>query len=754
MHPQADFARKQPSSADAVSPVPTLARTHVDQQAPGARHRKIQVTGTALLAATIASVATLAVTPISAQVGSSTVVTHWVEQTPVLPGHWELGAFGYFYGPNPTTYHHSKVTSWPTWNQDLPTHWPDGDVYLIENYSNYTVSQGLRDAFDAFVADRVEYPPNIGLQVEHINAGCSSSSVVNMLEESNPAKLRIVHNVIFDRQQGDGIMDPGDTPGLEDDSLATLIFPPEWEYQENPTPNRPILFSGHYDTNIWCFGNKSNYNPMFGVPDNYLDQDGRNGHQYDYSVGMFIAEMVGLSREWGTTARPSAIGVLWNGGGGSQTMSEDAAWQFRHIVENVGSLFGGNKDEIVIFGGSRGGTTALGMACNKWGSPTDYTVVAACAASPVAKVGSGIELGSATFPVHWLFWAGYTGWRNSWKSQWNYHDFLTFDTPSHFHGDTAKEVMRQVLTGDSIDPLITVQQADEEYSLASNAFMNALVGHTPKPLVYVSLGTHDAMAPYIHELDLVDRLSGISGLTLHVDYLLRGGHNAAFVPYNVTGKDEQLLGNDRFHAYYALYELITGGEVAFPNRPIEEFWEYSDQHDKLQKMLPQPNQGYRPFTIELPHLAFAGPPEPGMDAEQFPIVMTGVVDSTFIVEFVDLSGTTSFVVQESIRDPSGTAVVWVEPSLAWGTPQDPLAHECKYKVTVVLPNGGGIKELSTTTRPLNQNIAHLVLVNTELQNRGHAFDRDAGHIAGAAASWSGLPNWEQFNFGFIDDYNP
>ncbi|MEW6155768.1 MAG: hypothetical protein AB1673_17580, partial [Actinomycetota bacterium] len=336
------------------------------------------------------------------------VVTHWNAQT----RSWDIGAKGLPRLANPLDYVWDDPDTFyfynPAYASDPAyTYLPYPDEYVAEKFSGTRVSLTLRNAFDDFVWNRTEK------NVQHINFG--ESGWENQLRDpAHTGKLRVLHNVIFDHGGG-WLLEEGAADG--DESLATLFFPPGWAWLDVPPAPEvyPILFCGAYDPSWEVFGAFSNYQDADGNPE--------NGHQYSYRPGMHIAEQVALSPAWGAGGpRPGAIGVQWNGGGG-WVMSESAYRQFARLIDTVATSFGGKRDEIVIFGSSRGGLTALEMACRPGPFLTyepEYHVVAACATHFVGRPGSVAAVQSPTYPFPQNVICAATGFRNSWKDNWHY----------------------------------------------------------------------------------------------------------------------------------------------------------------------------------------------------------------------------------------------------------------------------------------------------------------------------------------------
>jgi len=227
-----------------------------------------------------------------------------------IPTHWDNSVPGVVEGAsdqcpwaNPRRYSPSTPATWLYYNGRFL---PDYEVYAGDVFSIRSVEN--QEALD-FAAGILA---STGVGVVHLNQRAWAEGRV--LPASG--KVQIVHN-----NQIDG-------------SLATIFLPPNWE--PSPAGTYPILCNGFYDT---------------------------NSNTFEWN-GPLVAGIAALSSKSGGRG---AIGVLWNGGGAlvTRTGNRRAYDQFNSVIQFVADQ-GGSPYEIVIFGSSRGGGTALAMASNPY----------------------------------------------------------------------------------------------------------------------------------------------------------------------------------------------------------------------------------------------------------------------------------------------------------------------------------------------------------------------------------------------------
>ncbi|MCM2281029.1 MAG: hypothetical protein NDI61_04200 [Bdellovibrionaceae bacterium] len=274
-------------------------------------------------------------------------------------------------------------------------------------------------------------------------------------------------------------------------SMVTIVLPPGWE-QSAPKGTYAIMFEGSYDVN-----------------DNLRDS----------GTTMVRA----IASVWKSGYK--VIGVTWNGGGSmaSRTMNEQALSEFNQIIQQVGENFGGDPDRIVMYGTSRGGSTALRMAANPHKFP--YKVVAAFANVPPASPGSIVQLTGATIPAL-LDAAEWTiGINNTWTANWLYPRF-EFGANS-LTGLNRNQAHLKILTGTS-DPAVADQSLS---SLSSASILTAL--KNSGTTVYLQISSHDYIVPWVDQLHFSRRLSEYSiPHELRVNFL--AGHYGSTIETRLT----------------------------------------------------------------------------------------------------------------------------------------------------------------------------------------------------------------------------
>jgi hypothetical protein len=462
---------------------------------------------------------------------------------------------------NPRRYHPADPLSRLFYNGRFL---PDYELYGGDVFSIRSVDN--QEALD-FAAN---VQGTTGVEVVHLNQRAWAEGRV----QPNSGKVQIIHN-----NQIAG-------------SLATIFLPPNW--RPTAAGNYPILFNGFYDT---------------------------NANTFDWN-GPFMAGIVAVSTQNGGRG---AIGVLWNGGGAlvSRTGNRRAYDQFNSVIDFVAEK-GGSRFEIVIYGSSRGGGTALEMASNPY-HQGEYRVAAVCASCFPAKYGENITLTSMTYPgllsaVEWS-----VGVRDSWRTGWVYPPI-----PHPLAGLTANEAHLQVLVGET-DP----EMVDDYHSLTSESFLDGL--ENEKPVIYLQAGSHDYQAPYSLQMKYVHELEKRS-ITATVDVVIGIGHNTREMLYSRPSIN--------VWASVAIAELILGRTPAFP--PGVNFFRVDRNTCTTVEFTPD----RFPFTVEFPYMAVHG--------QTLPVVAVGEPETEYRVNICDTSTGLSLLQVRGTIGEDRTDTQWID----------------------------------------------------------------------------------------------
>jgi predicted esterase len=308
-----------------------------------------------------------------------------------------------------------------------------------------------------------------------------------------------------------------------------------------------------------------------------------------------MARLVGDS---GLDGRRGVIGVLWNGGGAlvSRTTHEGAAHQFARVIDQVVERYGGDRRWIVMFGGSRGGVTALTMASNPYGH--NYRVVLVAAWVPPTRMGDIVQLVSPTYPGL-LHGAGSTpGLADAWRTGWTY--------PScgrpELVGLDLQEVALDILTN-TRDP----EAANDLHSVDSELFLEGLLEAGTQ--VHLEIGEHDDICPFAHQARYAATLWRL-GVPVDVRVMVRGGHGHLQLPGHPP--EHEILVSDAVR-------LLT--DPAFnPSGPVPELIEPGFSYYRVDRASGQfeefsPAGGLAPFSVDLPYIVARG--------QRVPVVAVG-----------------------------------------------------------------------------------------------------------------------------------
>jgi hypothetical protein len=491
---------------------------------------------------------------------------------------------------------------------------PDYEAYIASNYAASMVSDAAAKSFLDRVCTDAEAPARL-LPAWDVDAGVTGSE----LPASNSCQTQIVHGNIVDG------------------SLATVFLPPNWR-DDAPAGTYPIVMNSYYDLNTTTFS----------------------------VSGPFIATLVGQS---GLEGRRGAIGVVVNGGGGiaGSGMDAHALHSAAATLSWVADTFHGDRENVVVFGGSRGGYTSLAIASNPDGY--DYRVVLAVAMAPPVRLGDHVQLLGPTFPGLLERSAWSVGLADLWKQGWRYPACAG---KPHLTGRTGQEAYTYVLTG-TTDPDV----ANSTRSPHSELFLSGLEHAGTQ--VYLEVTGHDVVVPHHQQRAYLDALRA-RGIATEAAVLVRQGHR------HLTYQDDLGSNHDRYE------EVVTDAvmQLTDPGRRLEDptpsfiiagrttYWRV-DRESQTTVPLTRTDSAY-PFSMEVPYRIVAGQMQPAAftgepgTAYQWEIWHDGTLHS-------DVSGTLPNV---------GHEVRWFAGPPASATPYTHVLHIQK-------PGGSWIQVPSTNT---------------------------------------------------------
>ncbi|HEX4925107.1 MAG TPA: hypothetical protein VFV50_13525, partial [Bdellovibrionales bacterium] len=328
------------------------------------------------------------------------------------------------------------------------------------------------------------------------------------------------------------------------ESMITVVLPPNW----TRSGSYPVLFSGFYDINQNAFG-------LFGE-------------------GKTIIDLVAGSASGG-----GAIGVMWNGGGaiGSGTQTARSRQLINMVVEYIVANFAADRERLITFGTSRGGSTSLMIASNPI---RNYRVRFAHAAVPPVKMGGYFPVYGATFPTVQGHLDTIIGLVGSWKPGWTHPGC---GSPS-LAGLNAVASGVKLTTGYS-DP----NEVNASHSLISDRFVTALRAAGTE--VLLEIGSHDSLVPFNQQVEYAQKLRGV-GVPVETHVMIKAGHfsNGSLVVPKLRSALATLMANSSA-------PIVNGGAIQF----------YEADHKGAQFRVFNPSEGF-PFTLEVPQRMFAGQP--------------------------------------------------------------------------------------------------------------------------------------------------
>ncbi len=342
---------------------------------------------------------------------------------------------------------------------------PSLECYIGENWSTSGVSRLAAIRFSDSAREATGWP------VAHRNhpfALQPGAAAGVGLERALPV-FQVLHGHLID-------VGPSTAAG-SNDSLATYLLPPGWT--DAAAANAfPILWNAFYDINDNTFR-------VSGLP-------------FLRTMGALLRNPAGIRR---------AIGVLWNGGGAGAAFSFQpsfAAGAARTIAD-AASLLRGDPSRVVAIGRSRGGLSALRLACNENGHP--YTVRFAVATAPQLRIGSNIATANPTFSLGMESLGFSTGFAEAWRTGW----------AEPGTGRTGRELSAWSLCGTSDFASIDANSAIDSTPMRTRLAAQGTC-------VILRNGTHDHAASCTQVIDYMHNLRAL-GVSTQLELYYRWGHN-------------------------------------------------------------------------------------------------------------------------------------------------------------------------------------------------------------------------------------
>ena len=355
--------------------------------------------------------------------------------------------------------------------------------------------------------------------------------------------------------------------------LVSVFLPPHWR-ADAPSGSYPIVLNGFYDTS-----------------ENVLRQSGG-----------FMARLIADSSKDG---KGGAIGIIWNGGGAhtSFTVTPGAYDQFATIIDQAARALGGDRQRVLLYGGSRGGLTTMTMASNPDGK--DYRVVHAAAAAPPPRLGQHLEMFDPTFPALLSISDQITGFAGSWTSGWRYPAASPWPG---FSGADAREIVGRTMLGletpvgdrngdGRVDGADTVAWADANQSLLAPRMLAGLkAAGTEVSLVATSF---DIIVPSVHQFSYYDALRR-QGIPVEAQVYVRSGHTDPLD--QVTGVGT--LDRTQLACYRALQRVLRGQARPHISAGKLTYLQVDRAGNRLVPL--EVPAGAFPFSLEFPHRVARG----------------------------------------------------------------------------------------------------------------------------------------------------
>lgn len=405
---------------------------------------------------------------------------------------------------------------------------PQFERYIGDRYSLYAVD----DLVAISLSDRIL--KTFGYPVVYRNESADDGALL-----SNAPVVQLISGSLLVTKNGQH-------------SLASYILPPNWSAKS--VKGYPLLFNGYYDANENTFS----------------------------TVGPSFLEIIGKTL---ASTGKGIVGVLWNGGGyiGSRSLQSSIYAGIGAAIARGQDSYGGDAEQVVAVGGSRGGLTALLAGGNPLRLPyrVRYTL---CYAPPLILNGLTREFAEGACPLIWHVAEVDTGYRDIWKKDWRHPQT----------GRSGIETLLQTLTGAGDSASLR-----ETTGLESDFFLDGLKASGTKLLI--NHGTHDAFT--LSRFSFAFAALVQCGIPLRHEIGYRFGHN------NCTDLYEQAA--LCLKAILQEQELEFTGTVHYRRRsPAVGEWE------QTERFVPVP----QPVFLEAPKFVAVGSPvawtlygEPGME---------------------------------------------------------------------------------------------------------------------------------------------
>ncbi|MEI8254791.1 MAG: hypothetical protein WCJ30_03880, partial [Deltaproteobacteria bacterium] len=353
----------------------------------------------------------------------------------------------------------------------------------------------------------------------------------------------------------------------------------------------------------------------------------------------------------------------------------------------------------VMFGGSRGGGTALEMASNPLDAP--YRVVLAAAMAAPTRLGDHALLTSPTYPGL-VYAAGWTiGLADAWRTGWTYPSCAR----PEMVGLNSVQAALQIMTGTS-DPTT----ANDQHSADSPRFLDGLARAGTQ--LHLQVSASDDIIP--HALQVRYALSLMRrGIAADMRMLIRSGHTNLLEPGHAAATYEEIV-------RAALLRIVDpafdrAGPVPTFVTPGLALYRVDRASGTLQPLTLAAGATF-PFSIDLPFRVARG--------EHVPLVAVGEPGTTWRLTF-SLGGTPALVNSGVIdADYSNTVFVDLGPAAPVG------AYDCVLEIR--RPGGTTWESIDPTHTPSGDPC----LVHVE------AAEPATDH--GGAATWTDSPSVPAF----------
>ncbi|MBP9760413.1 MAG: peptidoglycan-binding protein [Candidatus Pacebacteria bacterium] len=264
----------------------------------------------------------------------------------------------------------------------------------------------------------------------------TSTDLQNILNQNQP-HAQIIHLLVFRN------------------NLFTIILPPNWNVQKL---KYPLIIHGFYGINVNLMTETP---PLLTLLGNLYSKD-----------------------------KLGAIEILWNGEGAlaSRTMNDRAYKDLNDFMGLAMTALHVNPSQIVAFGGSRGGVTALNIASNS--EITNFNVRYVFAQAPPSEIDALSVLTGPTVPHLMSARDLDTGYLGSWAN-----DFYTPSDSKLGGGLSGAQAHTKVLTG-AINPTYLQQH----FNLSGSEKVRNLLAR--KTEVSLEISSHDEIVAGVDQFSL------------------------------------------------------------------------------------------------------------------------------------------------------------------------------------------------------------------------------------------------------------